>query len=371
MTNSDTTTSNSSDPAIQPEYGYDQPSGKKPYLYGNQNNQNSYGNQQYPENPYGGQQHYPNHNIFGNQNVPSNQNGYRPNYGNPGIFGNQRQFPGLLGNQFPNNQNVLDQPPNENGGFSPNQNIFGGMQNRPSQNLGNQFDRPIDRYPNGGRQQTPNQNIFNNPHYGNRPSYPSSSFNGFPWGNQHNPGYQRYPQSYLPNQVKPGTLNPDQNIPLPGYQKNPQSNLPNQVQPVISNPGLNTANYPNNFLPEYQKPQTNVPGIVNPGLPSESVHGNIIPGYQNPQTNLPKQIQPGHKPNLPSTNGNPSYQTNPIQNQNSFGYGGVDKGDKTNQDQQCNRMKTSFPASPETGCCGRDMSDADKITGEFTDARKI
>ncbi|XP_022123594.2 probable cyclin-dependent serine/threonine-protein kinase DDB_G0292550 [Pieris rapae] len=358
-------TSNSSDPAIKPEYGnlYDQPNRRNPYLYGNQNNPNMYGNQQYPDNPYGGEQNYPNQNMYGNQNMPNNQNGYgrQPGYGNPGNFGNQGRFPGYLGNQFPDNQNTFDQPGGfgQNGRFPPSQNLFGGMQNRPSQNLGGQFNRPTNQYPYGGQQNRPNPNPYTNPQYGNRPSYPGSSINGFPWGNQRNPGYQRFPHSH--NQA--GILNPGQNNIIPGYHNNKPTNIPGQEQPGAFNPGLNTPGNENNFVPDYQNPQSNIlnPGITNPGLPLGGIQNNIVPGYQDPQSNVPKQLQPGLNTELPSTiNQNPPYQSNPNQNENSYGN---DRNDHNpDLEAECNRMKTSYPPSPETGCCGRDMSDAETVT---------
>ncbi|CAK1547228.1 unnamed protein product [Leptosia nina] len=366
---------NNTDPKIEPEYGnaFDQPNGGGNPYFGNQNGENypnMYGNQRNP-NLYG-QQNYPNQNMYGlgnQQNIPNKQNGYgnqRPGgYGGFGqnsptnLFGNQR-FPSNLG--YPKNNRFPGQ--NIDNSFRPNN--YGGVQN-PS-NLYNQW-------PYGGQQTRPvNQNMFNNPRYGNPHSYPST--NGYPWDNQGMrpgysqnpqetvPGFQNNPQTGLPNQVNPSYMNP--NSPSLGFQNNPQTRLPNQIQPGILNPSVPVSGNPNTAAGYPNNPQTNLPnpGLLNPGLPTT---GTNVPGY-NPQTNVPNQVQPGVlNPGSPTTvSQNPPYESNvayPKQpNQNTFGNDGVDDTGKPTLGQECKRMKTSFPPSPETGCCGRDMSDAERVT---------
>ncbi|CAG4983023.1 unnamed protein product [Colias eurytheme] len=416
--NAKITKRNSNNTALVPEY---QPYRRNPFLFGNQNspnNQNGFGNPGYNPNYYGNQ-NYPNQNMyrpidnqnprnfpvnqnmFGQQqpngrgqfnpNLPINQGGYRgqqnfprnPGYlgndqtrpGNQNLYGPQQNFPRNTG--FPGNQNMYggqqnvpvnqdypgnqggplgsqENPPDGQGFLGGNQNtpvgqgILGGNQNTPGdQNIypGQQFvpgqnninDVPDPGNANGGlpnqnigNQLTPgNPNIYNNQQNINRPSYPGSNVISNPWANQNTPAYQNNPQTNIPSQVQPGVISP-------------------------STPALNNQN------PYYQP---NVPSQVQPGVisPSTPALNNQNPYYQ---PNVPSQVQPGViSPSTPALNNqNPFYPPNvPRQNQNSYE---DNIGNENNQklSQECKRMKSSFPPSPETGCCGKDMSDAERIT---------
>ncbi|XP_038212085.1 protein masquerade-like [Zerene cesonia] len=346
--------SNSSNTALVPEYQgvYDQPYRRNPFLYGNQNspnNQNAFGNPGYNPNYYGNQ-NYPNQNMYRpidnqnqpnlpinqnmygqqqpggrgqfNQNLPINQGGYRGQANfprSPGYFGNDQTRPvnqNLYGPQqsFPRNMD-----------FPGNQNIYAGQQNVPV-----------------------NQDFPGN--------------QGSPLGSQENrPGFSG------DNQNTPG----DQNI-YPGEQYVPGQNSINGV----SNPGNANGDLPNqNIGGQFNTPgnpnlYNNLQNINRPSYPGSNAINNPwgnqnIPAYQNnPQANIPNQVQPGAlTPSTPSVNNpNPYYQPKiPQQNQNSYEDNiGNDNSQKLSQ--ECKRMKTSFPPSPETGCCGKDMSDAERIT---------
>lgn len=224
--------------------------------------------------------------------------------------------------------------PNENNGAGNFQNLNNQNLNlspHPQENYGNQI-KPIDQ--NYGNQQLKpgnqnnynlvipqpgdiNQNIYNN--QGGRP-------------NVQNPYSQQ-----STNQINPGDYDNPQGQPDgQDVYGNPQTGLNNQGIYDQQNPGLQ---YPNN-------------GINIAGNPNQGFQNNQYPNPQNPNQLgvLPGQIQ----------NQNPYYQGPKAypqpQQQIPYLNNGVNAG------QQC-AVQSSLPPDPATGCCGKDMSDSDRITG--------
>ncbi|CAH0723359.1 unnamed protein product, partial [Brenthis ino] len=242
-----------------------------------------------------------------------------------------------------NNNNLPQESirPNENNGAgnfeNPNsQNL--NLNPQPQENYGNQI-KPIDQ--NYGNQllRPGNQNIYNsvNPQPGD--------INQNIYNNQGGRPNAQIPYSQPPtNQINPGDYDNPQGQPDgQDVYGNPQTGLYNQGIYDQQNPD---SRYPNN-------------GINTAGNPNQGFQNNQYPTPQNPNQMgvLPGQIQ-NQNPYYQGPNAYPQQQQqNPyLNNGDGNSFNGV------NAEQQC-AVQSSLPPDPATGCCGKDMSDSDRITG--------
>lgn len=209
------------------------------------------------------------------------------------------------------------------------------------------------------------------------PNNPNSNLNL-----QDNYGNQIRPigQNYGNQQLRPGQAN-NFNKPQPGSHLGINQNIYDQQanQPGAQNPfaqqPTNHINHGANDNPGNPQGVPNIYGTPtdglyntqqNPNAPQYPTNGGVMsPGqgypnnqYQNPQNPAQVGAAPGQSLYGQPPNQYPqSQQPNPyLNNGNGNGFGGA------NAAQQC-PVRTSVPPDPASGCCGQDMSDSDRITG--------